>query len=178
MDLIRAKSPKKVIHEIINSNGFFPGNAYYPFLVYQQPLSLSNQPAESLQNFLKDNGWINSWVDGIYDYHHYHSNTHECLVVISGECNVQVGGEKGSIYGVSKGDVLIIPAGVSHKNTGASKDFKCIGAYPFDLDYDMNYGKADEHPRVDDNIRNVRLPKSDPIFGKEGPLFDFWKVNC
>ncbi len=44
-----------------------------------------------------------------------------------------------------------------------------------DIDYDMNYGKAEEHPLVDKKIQKVPLPNEDPIFGKKGILFDYWK---
>jgi uncharacterized protein YjlB len=41
-----------------------------------------------------------------------------------------------------KGDVLLIPAGVAHKNVGASIDFKCVGAYPGGKEFDINLGKS------------------------------------
>lgn len=175
MDSLIPHKPEKVIHDIIQKNHFFPNNSRIPFMVYKQAIHFTDQSAEAIQAFLKQNHWINSWVDGIYNYDHYHSNTHEALIIIVGTCTVQIGGEDGKCYDIGIGDVVIFPAGVAHKNIGSSDDFKCIGAYPVDLDYDMKFGFADEHPKVDENIKKVALPKCDPVFGKNGLLFDYWK---
>ncbi|MBA2652521.1 MAG: cupin domain-containing protein [Tatlockia sp.] len=166
--------PQELVHELILKNDYFPNNSRFPLLIYRQVFNLTDTTSEMIQNFLQQNEWVNSWVDSIYDYHHYHSNTHEALVIISGRCKVQIGGDNGKKYDVFKGDSIIFPAGVSHKNVGSSSDFKCIGAYPEDIDYDLKYGLAKEHPQVDENIKKVDVPKNDPIFGKKGLLFDYW----
>lgn len=168
------KNPVKIISDIIRPNGYFPGNPKLPFLVYKEAFILTNETAQDVQALLKQNNWINSWINSIYDFHHYHSNTHETLVIISGHCTVQIGGDGGKCYDIGKGDVVIFPAGVSHKNMGSSADFKCVGAYPIDVSYDMNYGKPEEHPQVDVNINKVPQPSCDPIYGKEGLLFEYW----
>jgi len=64
---------------------------------------------------------------------------------------------------------------VAHKNIKASDDFSCAGGYPGGKDFDINYGKADEHPKVDENIEQVPMPDTDPVFGKGGMLFEYWK---
>jgi uncharacterized protein YjlB len=175
MNLLSATVPKEVIHELILPMNYFPNNARYPLLIYQQVLNVSELSAELIKEFLKQNHWLNSWVDSIYDYHHYHSNTHEALVVLAGACQVQIGGPNGRVYSIVAGDVVILPAGVAHKNVGSSVDFKCLGSYPNYDDYDMNYGKVEEHPQVDINIKKVLLPKNDPVFGSKGLLFQYWK---
>ena len=71
-------------------------------------------------------------------------------------------------------DVLLIPAGVAHKNIGSSTDFKCVGAYPEGRDFDINLGKSGERPGTDKNIRKVPIPKLDPLYGKEGCLSLYW----
>ena len=40
--------------------------------------------------------------------------------------------------------------------------------------YDMNFGKEGERPRVDENIARVSLPPTDPVFGEDGPLTEYW----
>lgn len=167
--------PKEIIHELILPLDYFPNNSRFPLLIYKQVFKISHTDPKLIKNFLKQNNWINSWVDGIYDYHHYHSNTHEALVIIEGQCEVQIGGDKGKHFEIFKGDVIIFPAGVAHKRINATIDFKCVGSYPINIDYDMYYGTAEEHPMVDENIKNVGLPESDPIFGPDGFLFDYWK---
>jgi uncharacterized protein YjlB len=175
MNTLKPTTPKEVIHEIFLPNNFFPNNQKYPLLIYKQVFIFTNESPAQIQQFLKENSWRNAWVDGIYDFDHYHSNTHEVLIIIEGNCNVQIGGPNYKHYEICQGDVIILPAGVAHKNLGSSQNFKCIGAYPFDVKYDMHYGKADEHPKVDETIKKVKLPKCDPIFGKNGLLFEFWK---
>ena len=43
-----------------------------------------------------------------------------------------------------------------------SDNFQCIGAYPFEVEYDMRYGTAEEYPEALDSIKQVGLPKKDP----------------
>lgn len=175
MDTVKPVTPQEVFHELISSTGFFPNNPRYPLLIYKQTFVITNQSPQAIQDLLRRNHWSKSWVDSIYDYHHYHSTTHEVLVMIEGEGTVQFGGDKGKIYEVKQGDVVIIPAGVAHKSLSLSRSFKCVGAYPWDVDFDMNYGTAEEHPHVDEQIKNAGLPQSDPVFGKHGLLFNYWK---
>ncbi len=168
------KRPDEVIHTIITPDGYFPGNLHFPLLIYKKVSFLIGQMPQAIQAWLKKNDWGYSWVNGIYDYHHYHSNTHETLVVISGECQVQIGGNNGKSYTVQEGDVLILPAGVAHKGLSASSDFRCIGAYPFDVGCDLYYGKSDESLVALERIKKVGLPNKDPIFGEHGLMFDYW----
>ncbi len=88
---------------------------------------------------------------------------------------MQLGGEHGVLHEVRAGDVIIIPAGVAHKNLGSSDGFGVVGAYPDGQDWDMNYGRAGERPRSDRNIRLVAVPKADPVFGVAGPLLEQWR---
>jgi uncharacterized protein YjlB len=165
----------KLIHHLLKDDGTYPNNERLPLLVYQGVLNLSeDNPAGSIEDLFAANGWGSSWRNGIYGYHHYHSTAHEVLGVYSGSARVQFGGEHGVTLSVSPGDVVIIPAGVAHKNLGASQNFRVVGAYPRGQSWDMNYGNADERPRADQNIARVPLPGSDPVYGADGPLFDHW----
>ena len=163
----------KIIHELIPPRGYFPGNPYYPLLIYKESLLCRDREPKTVQIHLLQNDWRHSWVGSIYDYHHYHSNTHELLAIISGNCEVQFGGENGSIYTVNQDDVIIIPAGVAHRSLHMSDNFQCIGAYPFEVEYDMRYGTAEEYPEALNSIKQVGLPKKDPVFGEEGALFTY-----
>ena len=123
----------------------------------------------------KENDWFNSWKQGIFTYHHYHSITHEVLGIIKGETLLQLGGENGITLFVERGDVLILPAGVAHMNLGEENDVVCVGAYPDGKDYDMKYGKASERPTADENIASTPLPRTDPVFGVKKGLIQLWK---
>ncbi|WP_348634504.1 cupin domain-containing protein [Staphylococcus sp. GDY8P59P] len=106
--------------------------------------------------------------------HHYHSNTHEVLIVVSGNAIVQLGGEFGPHVDIQQGDVIIIPAGYGHKRVHSYHNFAVIGAYPNGQDYDFCTGNPDEWPQNIENIKNASLPDTDPIYGKDGPLFKYW----
>jgi uncharacterized protein YjlB len=75
---------------------------------------------------------------------------------------------------VEKGDVLIIPAGVAHKNLGEEKDVICIGGYPGGRDFDINYGKPEERPIADEHIAALPLPAADPVYGRGKGLAELW----
>jgi uncharacterized protein YjlB len=172
---LKLNKPRVVAH-IIKDVGTIP-NSRLPLLIYQAALDLpKDDPAAAIEALLHQHQWGNDWRNGIFTYHHYHSTAHEVLFVFSGSCKVQAGGAGGLIETINAGDVIIIPAGVGHKNLGQSSDFKVVGAYPPQQNVDMNYGKAGERPRVDENIARLALPTTDPVFGKTGPLLEHWQV--
>jgi uncharacterized protein YjlB len=124
---------------------------------------------------LAKNGWSGAWVDGIFSYHHYHSNAHEVLCVVGGSARLALGGPKGETIEVEAGDVVVIPAGVGHKNEGSNGGFTVVGAYPKGQEsYDLRTGEEGERPGVLENIRSVSMPKMDPLFGEEEPLLRRW----
>jgi uncharacterized protein YjlB len=137
-------------------------------VIYRLALPASDHLAKDFEKCFSGNGWTNSWRDGIFDYHHFHSNTHEVLGVAQGEARVCFGGEAGEVLVVSVGDVAILPAGTGHKCESASGDFLVVGAYPDGRDYDICRGDPAEHDRAVARIAGVPLPKKDPIFGKSG----------
>ncbi|PWT96068.1 MAG: cupin, partial [Bacteroidetes bacterium] len=158
------------VQYLIYGNGVFPGSAL-PVLYYEQALKIpAIFPAHSIKSLFQKTGWTNNWTSGIYTYHHYHSNTHEVMAAISGQSILILGGENGIKIFFRKGDVLVIPAGVAHKNLGDEKDVKCVGGYPFGKDFDMNYGHSGERPRADENLQNVPFPPGGPIYGPTDPL--------
>ena len=147
----------------VRDDGKFPNNSL-PVLLYKGALKLPLLfSAGYVKNLFRKNGWTNAWDSGIFRYHHYHSNTHEALGIYKGRTILQFGGEQGVKVTVVKGDVLVIPAGVAHRNLGKENDVRCIGAYPEGIAYDMNYGKEGERPRTDKNIAAVSLPVSGPL---------------
>ncbi|MGI8951031.1 MAG: cupin domain-containing protein [Chitinophagaceae bacterium] len=174
MSTIVCNKPE-IFHYIIQPTYQFP-NSYLPVLIYKNAFQLSdNDNAEKIEDIFIANNWGNCWQDGIFNYQHYHSITHEVLAVYTGECNLQLGGENGISTNISKGDVVIIPAGLAHKNLASSHNFKCIGAYPKGLSYDIKLGKPEEKQEAEQNIKQVLLPETDPVFGKHGLLFEYWK---
>ena len=143
--------------------------------VYKGVIDVTGKDGVSLmEDTFHKNKWGRSWRNGIYSLHHYHSTAHEVLGVYSGTADVQFGGERGALYHVGAGDVVVIPAGVSHKCLKASSDFQVVGAYPGGQVYDMCYGHEGERPQTDQNIASVPDPETDPVYGKDGPLLLLW----
>ena len=156
-------------------DGLIPNNKL-PLLVYKNVTSLHGDAAAKwFEERFAENNWTNSWRNGVFDYHHYHSNTHEVLGIYSGKALLQLGGEKGRKIEVSAGDVIVIPAGVAHKNLGG-ENFGVVGAYPNGRSHDMNYGKQEERSKADKNIASVPVPDADPVLGKEEGLKSIWKI--
>ncbi|MDB6015957.1 MAG: hypothetical protein JWR19_446 [Pedosphaera sp.] len=159
----------------LKDDGNIPNNRHLPLLIYEGAFKLpAHDPASVIERVFSANQWTESWRNGIYPFHHYHSTSHEVLGVFSGLATIQFGGPNGITQTIKAGDVVIIPAGVSHKNLVATVDFGVVGAYPGGRDHDMNYGKPEERPEADHNISRVPIPKRDPVYGEDGPLFEHW----
>ncbi len=167
----------EIVKYILHDDGLFPNSSLF-LLIYKQALTLSeNDPASVIKKIFERNDWKNTWRNGIYNYHHYHSITHEVLGVYEGNATVQFGGPNGKSERISKGDIVIIPAGVAHKCTEADKNFKCVGAYPEGKDYDIKKGEPSDRPEADENIKSVPLPDTDPVYGKSGPIILNWEMQ-
>jgi uncharacterized protein YjlB len=160
----------------LNKN--FPNSAL-PLLIYKNAFFFGkqkNKSAEILQKVFNKNNWKNSWSNGIYTFHHYHSNTHECMGIASGKAWVIFGGTGGRRMLLEKGDIIIIPAGLGHKCSSASTGFLCVGAYPGGSEYDINLGTKKEFEKATSRLSKISKPALDPVFGKEGFLKTFWKL--
>lgn len=150
----------------LHDDGIFP-NSRLPVLHYPDVLDLPALfPAAFIKQLFNKNGWSNAWKSGIYTFHHYHSNTHEVMGVYKGGTQIQLGGEKGITLNLKKGDVIIIPAGVAHRNLGKEKSIKCVGAYPGGVQYDMRFGSSSDRPETDMTIDNLPNPSKDPVYGR------------
>ncbi len=155
-------------------DGLIP-NSPLPLVIRQGAITPdASDPAKSFERTFAKNGWTNSWRDDVFDYHHYHSNAHEVLGVVAGSATLRFGGEGGETFGVSAGDVVIIPAGVGHACINASDDFLCVGAYDGGRDYDILRDDGGQIAAARVRIAAVPLPAADPIDGASGPLMKLW----
>ena len=99
------KKPK-IIRKTFKDDGIFPNNPL-PLLIYKNVLKLPvKHSSKIIGDIFKKNNWTNSWKNGIYPYHHYHSITHEVLGVYEGNTIVQLGGEAGITQLIEKGIFL------------------------------------------------------------------------
>lgn len=158
-------------------DGRIPNNPRLPLLLYRRAVALpDDDPARAFEEIFARNGWVGSWRNGIYDFHHYHGNAHEVLGVARGRVRVRLGGEGGLATELIAGDVVVIPAGTGHRNEGASPDLLVVGAYPRGQeDYDLRRGAPDERAAALDAIARVPAPGADPLTGLGGPLPTLWR---
>ena len=141
-----------------------------PLLIYHQAFDATKP---ELEKRLADMGAVRpTWTNTMYSYSHFHSTAHEVLGVISGRAQLCFGGEDSPDryeVVVQKGDLMIVPAGVSHRLLeDYGGDFDLLGAYPPGSTYDMCYGGPREEERVK-GIAGLPWFDLDPLYGKEGP---------
>jgi uncharacterized protein YjlB len=160
---------------LFKDDGVIP-NSRYPLLVYRKAFSVAGSAGASwLEDRFAANNWTNSWRNGVYPYHHYHSTSHEVLGIYSGSALLQLGGSTGQQTHVQAGDIIVIPAGVGHKKLESSADFGVVGAYPDGRSFDTLRGQPGDRPQADKNIAAVPLPATDPLLGKAGGVGPLWK---
>jgi uncharacterized protein YjlB len=169
----------KTLHDLtieehrFTDDGGVPNNPSLPVVIYRAALDTGS--ATACETLFATNDWGAAWIDGIYAHHHYHSTAHEVLGIAAGSVRVRFGGEHGKLLELGAGDVVVIPAGVAHKNEGASPDLTVVGAYPGGKTPDMRKPAAREREEVLRNIGEVGLPARDPVYGPAGPLLDRWR---
>jgi len=159
-------------------DGRIPNNPALPFVLYRAGIDLtgSPNPEELIERTFAENGWIDTWRNGVYPYVHYHSMIHEAMAVARGRAKVRFGGEKGEEIDIVSGDVVILPAGTGHQCLFQSPDLVVIGAYPPNGKYNLCLGTKAERAKALASIPNVPQPETDPVFGAEGPLVTLWRA--
>lgn len=157
-------------------DGPFPNNPRLPLVLYRAAIMPGGSAAEQFEQAFGRNGWTGSWRNGVFAFHHFHSNAHEALGIAAGSARIQFGGPAGPIIEVVAGDLAILPAGTAHKRVEASRDLLVVGAYPHgQTDYDLLRGDPGEAAVASERIAGVPLPVADPLFGPEGPLRQHWQ---
>jgi uncharacterized protein YjlB len=134
--------------------------------------------AAGCEELFASHRWLGAWRDGIYDFHHFHSTSHEVLGVARGQAGVILGGPHGRRFELSRGDVAVLPAGTGHCNAGSSPDLLVVGAYPDGMSWDIRRGDPTEWETVTANISRVPLPRQDPVTGTEGPAVGLWSASA
>ncbi len=142
-------------------DGRFP-NSRLPVLVHRR--ALPADPRAMIMAFAA-HGWSNAWRDRIFTTHHFHSVAHEVLGIAAGSVRVALGGPGGRTVALEAGDVVVIPAGVAHRNVGQSGDLRVVGAYPGGADYDTRRGNPSESEAVRAVAAAVSPEVNDPVTG-------------
>ena len=173
MDVVSAKLEPLTIH--FEDDGLVPNNPM-PFLVYKSAIALDlGHPEATIERLFSANGWGAMWRNGVYDFLHYHATVHEALGIARGHARVRFGGDDGRELDIAAGDVAILPAGTGHQCLSASHDFSVVGAYPPGPPMDLQRPTPENHAKALKTIPEVKLPKTDPVMGADGPLVRLWK---
>lgn len=147
--------------------GLIP-NSRFPLLLHRQAVPGGGE--EALIERFRLNGWLNNWrYPGVYTYPHFHSTTHECLGCAKGWMEVELFGPGGTRVRVEAGDVIVVPAGVSHEMVGHSDDVMMVGGYPDGRDWDnvqeSSLTEATRRAAVK-RIMMLPIPARDPATGQ------------
>jgi uncharacterized protein YjlB len=172
MSVVNAKLEPLALH--FDDDGLVPNNPM-PFLIYKGVVALDrSEPEAAIEKLFSTNGWGAMWRNGVYDFLHYHATVHEVLGIARGSARVRFGGDQGKELEIAAGDVAILPAGTGHQCLSASSDFSVVGAYPPGPPMDLQRPTPQNHARALKTIPQVKLPDTDPVMGKDGPLLKLW----
>jgi uncharacterized protein YjlB len=155
--------------------GAIPNHPHWPLLVYPAVVTIEGaDPAGAFEALFDRNRWPPAWRNGVFPFHHFHTNAHEALGVYSGEVTVQFGGDDGVVVTALPGDVIVLPAGTGHKKLSSRGALGIVGAYPVGQHPDMRTPLLSSARRSAEAIAHVPLPECDPVYGAGGPLFTHW----
>lgn len=145
-----------------------PNNPRLPVVLHRA--AVPPRDPEAAEALFHGHGWQPAWRGGIFDWHHYHSNAHEALAVVSGHVRVLLGGERGVQLELAAGDVVVLPAGTAHRNLGAAPDLLVVGAYPQGCEPpDQLHGAPEELARARHAVAATPDPATDPVTGEAYP---------
>jgi len=72
----------QVLAHLLAPDGAIPNHPRWPLLVYPAAVQLSGaDPAAIFEQHFARNRWPAAWRNGVFPFHHYHSDGHEALGV-------------------------------------------------------------------------------------------------
>lgn len=152
--------------------GLIP-NSRFPLLVHRN--AVPGGRADAIKDRFRANGWSNNRdYPGVYEYAHFHSTNHECLGCAQGwmAFNLSVGDGGWTKVRIEAGDVIVMPAGVSHEMIGQAEDIHMCGGYPDGRDWDdiqEEFLTEKDYKRACKRIMMLPIPSADPATGKAMP---------
>lgn len=157
-------------------DGRTPNNPRWPLLHYRNVLDdrRGRDAAAFFEKLFAAHDWTGAWRNGIHDFLHFHTLTHEVLGIAGGSATVQFGGDAGCTLTVTAGDVVVLPAGTGHRRIQASSDLLVVGAYPSSRPFDQCRPADIDHAEAMERIRRVPRPAQDPVHGAHRPLLELW----
>ena len=133
---IQALDALQTSRHLISAHGLIPNSSVknLPLLIYRSVFR-GTISASSIESHLSSVGVVvPQWRYTMYSTTHYHSTTHEVLCIANGRARLCFGGEENpsKVESVlSKGDVVVLPAGVGHRLLeDIDGEFEMVGSYP------------------------------------------------
>ncbi|KAF6791662.1 hypothetical protein CMUS01_16224 [Colletotrichum musicola] len=167
-------SSLRVSKHLIPAHNLLPNTSiqHKPLMIYNSSIP-SMRTASAIEAHLTSVGVVEpQWRYTMYSTSHFHSTTHEVLCISCGRAKLCFGGEGNEERVepvVERGDVIIVPAGVSHRLVeDMDGEFEMVGSYPKGCHWDMCYGKHGEESKVA-RISKLDWFVEDPIYGADGP---------
>lgn len=158
-------------------DGDIPNNSL-PLIFYCGVLAPELQSPAAAQALMRENGWGGNWVNGVFDYWHFHVTGHEALACVQGEAEVGFGGDNGVKVTFRAGDMVAIPAGVGHKRLSERRGgFTVVGGYPPSQNGTISRPGDFPPGEAEKLIAALALPLGDPFSGPEGPLVKEWGIG-
>jgi len=169
------RSRKPAVYDFAD-DGQTPNNPALPLVRYRRAVAFDGRPdpAAILEQIFSSQDWRRSWRNGVYDFLHFHSHTHEVLGIARGWVKVRFGGAKGKLLTLNAGDVAVLPAGTGHCRVSKSRNLLVVGAYPPGGRYDELRPEHIDGARTREAIAKVPIPPADPVYGRKGPLISIW----
>lgn len=170
---------RRLTAHLLAPSGGIPNHARWPLLVYPGAVPIEGaDPAAAFERLFGRNRWPAAWRNGIHGFHHFHSTAHEVLGIYSGEVTVRFGGEDGIEVTARPGDVIVLPAGTGHKKLRSRGVLGVVGAYPEGQRADTCTPLLSNAARSFRAVASVPLPDCDPVYGRQGPLHEYWLPNA
>ncbi len=166
----RPESDAQVKQLNVDAGGQVPNNLRFPAVLVRNALGGENDDG-AVRALMEENGWTGTWTWRVFDYHHFHPDAFEALAVTRGGATLMLGGPQGETVEVEAGDVMILPPGFGHCQIEMREGFQICGAYPpGQEDYTVVRGTDGYGDAMLAQIAAVPPPKTDPIWGGNGPL--------
>ena len=163
--------------EVLQLNHKGWSNPRLPVLLYRAALAKlgsADDLAAQFEAIFDKHRWPAQWRNGVYEFHHFHSNAHEVLGFAGGSARLRLGGPEGEDVAVAAGDAVLLPAGTGHFQVQADLGFLVVGAYPPGQE-DFDICRAPANPKIASQMAHLDFPANDPIDGIDGPLSRFWR---
>jgi len=166
----------QVSGHMLGDDGDIPNNARLPLLIYKAAAAPVHGDAEdALEALFATHGWGNGWRGGvIFDFHHYHAESHEVVGIGRGTGRIQFGGPSGPVFDVEAGDAVLIPAGVGHCRLDDDPALSVVAAYPPGSRPDMRRQGERDPQGLRAAVAAVGVPANDPVMGRAGGIAVLW----